>query len=331
MALPAGAVLAGSPIAFGGWSVDGAGNITANTCGTCSSTSATPVTDAGFLQRNITIGSKTYIQTIIAEAATTATADTFGSWSGGNGFGDENFVEIGGTGGLSDKQQVFENASGTAFTSGSGLNTGSFATNATLADVANENFSGANTTITLGQKVTSGEFNTGFDYTEGVTTSGTNTDVFAITDIRATANDSANTFASNFAYRNKAFEGALLTDTATQALAYLKLDANTTLGDPEINQAFHLKERSGLGAVSGPGTALATAGSAAGSTLGFSSGDHIVNLQVGQKVTGAGVFGLNDFVDETANAEMGSDSQSNGNVPFDVVTDANGNDPFATF
>jgi len=128
MALPAGAVLAGSPIAFGGWTVNGAGDITATACGTCSITSATPVTDAGFLQRNITIGSKTFIQTIIAEADTAATADTFGSWTGGNGFADENFVEIGGTGGLSDKQQVFESVGADSFSSDAGLNTGSFLT-----------------------------------------------------------------------------------------------------------------------------------------------------------------------------------------------------------
>jgi len=177
-------------------------------------------------------------------------------------------------------------------------------------------------------------FSTDFAYTEGVTTSGTNTDVFAITDIRSSVAMPMHSFSSDFAFRNKAFEGALLTDATAQGQAYLKLDANTVLADaaPDgIQQEFHLKERSGLGAVSGPGTALATAGSATGSTLGFSSGDHIVNLQVGQKVPGGGVFGLNDFVDETASAEMGSDSQSNANVPFTVVTDANGNDPFVSF
>jgi len=336
LAMPAGAVLAagsGVPITggFGQWSINATGGITAASASTigASSVSATPVTDAGFLQRNVTVGSRTFIQTIIAEGAT---GDTFDSFASGTGFGDENFVEIGGTGGLSDKAQVFESASGTVFTSQAGLNTGSFAPVATLADVKNEAFTGANTTITLGQKVTSGEFNTGFDYTEGVTTgTGTNSDVFAITDIRATANDSAASFASNFAYRNKAFEGALATDSATLALAYLKLDANTTLGDPEITQNFHLKERSGLGAVAA-GTALATAGSGSGTVANFNAGDHIVNLQVGQEVTGAGVFGLNDFVDETLSAENGSDSQSNANVPFWTVTDTStGGDPFATF
>jgi len=332
MSIPAGAVLAAAPIAMGGWTVDGAGNITAAACGSCSSTSATPVTDAGFLQRNITIGSKTFIQTIIAEAGdTTATTDTFGSWTGGNGFADENFVEIGGTGGLADKQEVQETVGTEVFTSTAGLNTGSFFVAESLANVSSETIT--NTSILLNQGVSDSaqEFTTTFGYTEGETTAGTDTDVFAITDIRATVNDSANTFASNFAYRNKAFEGGLLNQTGATDLAYLKLDANTTLGDPEIAQEFHLKERSGNGAVTGVGTALATAGSATGSTLGFATGDHIVNLQVGQKVTGGGVFGLNDFVDETASAEMGSDSQANANVPFTVVTDGNGGDPFGTF
>lgn len=108
MLIMCGAAMAGPPVPYGAYTVDGAGNITAP-C-PAGSTCSAPVAGANFLQRTLAVGGVTYFQTIILDP--------------GNGFKDENFVQQGGNTGIADQQGIDTITSGVAFKSASNLNIG---------------------------------------------------------------------------------------------------------------------------------------------------------------------------------------------------------------
>ena len=65
-----------------------------------------------------------------------------------------------------------------------------------------------------------------------------------------------------------------------------------------------------------------------GSNTSWSANDTVVNLIIEQTTAGAGVFGLNDFANETTGGAQGIDSFSDANASsFQAVSSAS--DPFA--
>ncbi len=333
IAVPAGVALAGTPLSgvHGQWTLNADGTINAGTTITGGSVnmtcSASTNTDVGFIQR-VCEGSdgKQYIQTINAEGATN---DTFGTHSGTGFFGDESFVVMGSSvgGGLSGKQQLFESdtagGGGEDFTSNAELNTGGeFMPMEALSDVTNG--SPGQSMIELDQTVTSAaqEFMAGFSFDHGMTMAGGNKGKFALTDLRSYANDTAAGFTSDFAMQDLEFEGSAAFTAAADSSAYHKFDANSDLSTTGIMQSFALKERSG--AAVGAGTISMPNGTSAT----YAAGDFVARLAIGQDVTGAGVFGLTDFANETTSAAADNDSFVSNSVPFGTIT---GSDPFGPF
>ena len=327
LAVPAGVALAGTPLnVHGNWTIAADGSINASnpTGMTCA---ASTNTDQGFLQRVCEDASgKQYIQTINAEGST---GDTFGTHSGTGFFGDESFVVMGSTvgGGISGKQQLFESdtagGGGEDFTSNAALNTGGeFMPMEALSSVTAG--SPGQSMIELDQTVTSNaqEFQAAFNFDHGMTMAGGNKGKFALVDLRSYANDTAAGFTSDFAMQDLEFEGSAAFTAAADPSAYHKFSATADLSTTGISQSFDLQERSGaavgVGSITMPN----------GTTGSWTSGDFVARLAIGQDVTGAGVFGLTDFANETTSTGADNDSFSSNAVPFGTIS---GSDPFGTF
>ena len=322
VAAPLGmAVAATSPQGAFTWSVDSNGNITVD-CPTGFSCAPATNTGAGFLQRQITDSSgTTFIQTINAE--TDGGTGTFDSFAGaGAFFADESYVVMGGTGGLSGRQQLMEDT-GTVFTSNAQLNTGSeFMPMESLSAI--QAGSAGTSMIELDQSVVdaANEFDATFAFDHGMVM-GSGGAKFALLTLRSNANDTAAGFTSGFDMQDLTFEGGAATWTQTGADAtYHMFNANADLNTSGITQKFLLEERSG--AKVGVGTIAMPNGTSAT----YTNGDFVARLQVGQDVAGAGVFGLTDFANETNGGIADTDSFTTSSVPFGTIT---GSDPFGTF
>jgi hypothetical protein len=287
----------------GGFTTDSSDNITA-TCPAGYTCASTPITDAGFLQRILTEDStgRKFIQNILTEGVT---ADGGATFSGDNGFADENFVEMGGTGGIISRQALAESDGVETFKSTAVNNAGAFRLvdqvgiqiDQSVAEVAG----GMSTTFQLLEKD---------DSTKG-------SNVVAQTSITGHVGEAE--FTGDFRFQTYVVEDTTGTYTSAD---YKKLDVDATLlGD--VVQTVSLRERTGA-AISAAGDMTPSAGS----NTSWSAGDTIVNLVIEQTTAGAGVFGLNDFANETTGGANGIDSFSDANASSFQSATAVG-DPFA--
>jgi uncharacterized Zn ribbon protein len=313
--------MAGAPGAgFGQYTRDGAGNIT-NTGLDASNCSSTGVSEADFMQERCSIGGETYIHTIQD------------SGPGAEVFKDESWVKMGSAaGGIASKASLTEVSGGETFTNEAILNTGDFYDDVGITAGYGQG------RINLSQGVTDGpDFNNTFDFIEGtgnVTLDGNDatwTDMILTNDVV----DTSGTYTGTFKLRNVNVE----VDTASAgqtASAQAMADANNgraidVVGNlldtgASITQLFSLNERQGA--------YVLDSGTAAG-TVSWQAGETIIDLEIGQTVGGAGVFGLHDFTNESDPAQGGvgvdsfttADTQSLQSPSYDTNT----NDPFAPF
>jgi hypothetical protein len=296
--------------------VPSTGNFTTNgtsvtaTCPTGYTCSSSPITDVGFMQRQITENSsgRTFIQTITTEGVK-ATAGA--GFTGNTGFSDESFVEIGGGSGVIDEQKIAEQASSGGvtedFNSTANIKSGQFR----VAD------QGAIVLDQMIHEVSSEDFTTSFNLTEMDNSAfGGNITAQVTVGSGIGAGDFTNTF------KQTTFNVEDTTGTYTSG-NYKKLDINQeVVGD--LNQTVQLNERTGAAVTEGGGTDATTA-------VTFNAGDTIVQLQIGQDIVGGGQFGLHDFVNESGGTSVGIDSLVSNALPFQSVTYTSGGDPFAAF
>jgi hypothetical protein len=294
-----GLASAAAPGAFNAWSTSGGLVVASDPAGlNCGGT--TTGSSTGFLQRQCSDGSNTFIQTI-----NTAT-----------GFTDESYVPMGSaTGGIADRQGLQDTTGGVAFGSTAQLTTGQF-------EDLNQATGGR---IALDQSLnnTAGDlFTAGFTFREG-NFDGTGPTTYDGTHVHLVLDGATgdSQYTGTFNLSDYTVEAATVTTgSSTQAEAdsgrTLTLVADMADGT-SITQNFKLNEAHGS-AVTNSGT---------GNGLGFSAGDTIVQVRVDQQVTDVGSFGLHDFINETAATETGVDSfVSTG--PFYTVTYTDGNPVF---
>ncbi len=307
------AAFAGAPAAFDNYSVNSTtGAITSSVSG-CASLG---VDEAGFMQEQCVIGGKTYIHTVLYD-------DT-----GAEIFSDENFVEMGGTGGIADKQSLTEFAGSQTFTNTSQLNTGSFFT------------AGTEARISLDQAVTdtgTQHFTTDFAFREGQGGAGSSgigvgpmSSDAVVTSMKINTLVDEATFTGGFSFENRNVEFDTASNTNAgladaNALNGTRLDQLAVLNDAaaSITQNFSLQERHG--------SFTKMDGTATGS-ITWAAGDSIINTKIGQQVGGAGVFGLHDFANETNGLGTGVDSFTSAQPgTFFQPQYTDGTDPFAAF
>jgi hypothetical protein len=309
------AIDAGAPsVGVSGISATAGGNHTL-TCPAGFTCSSSPMTDVGFTQRQITDNStgRTFIQTVLSEGDISGSAITSAS-----GFLDESFVEVGGSGGIIDRQNVEEGT-------GSGAGIAVEDTFKSTANIRSGAFRDSTTDgITIDQSIaelvtgTGETFNTAFNLTEIDDANFAGAPVSA--KVTVTSDVGAGDFTSNFTQETFVVED---TSAAAAAAQYKKLDVDqTVLGD--LTQTVALRERTGA-AVAGTG------GSDAATDADFTAGATIIQLQIGQSVVGAGQFGLHDFVNESAGVAIGIDSLTSNALPFQTISYDNTGlgDPFA--
>jgi len=309
------AAMAATPV-VGGFTADVGGAITI-TCQAGYTCSSTPITDVGFMQVTMTDNAtgKKYIQTILTEGTTTDGGSTF---TGNSGFADENFVEIGGAGGIISAQHLAEEASGAGITEtfkSTAIN------NAGAFRLADQTGIFIKQSVNEVDSVTGEDMNANFQLLEK-DESAKGGNVTATVNMSSAVNSGE--FSGDFALQTYVVEDAG-TYSATANLK--RLDVNATLAGT-VAQTVALRERTGA-AVSENG--VLTSGT--GSNTSFTAGDTIVNLIIEQTTAGAGVFGLNDFANETTGGANGIDSFTDANasafqsVVIDGVTTTA--DPFA--
>jgi uncharacterized protein (DUF697 family) len=305
-AVTASASIMAAPTVGGFTTTGGVVNATCPAGYTCSTS---PITDVGFMQRQITenTSGRTFIQTISSEGDTTGG----GGFAGNTGFSDESFVEIGGGSGVIDQQKIGEKASSGGvtedFNSTANISSGQFR----VADVA---------AIDLTQnihEVSSEDFTAGFNLTE-MDNSAFGGNITA--QVTLTSGIGAGDFTNTFKQQTLNVEDTTGTYTYGN---YKKLDINQeVVGD--LNQTVQLNERTGAAITEGGTTTAGSAGD-------FSAGDTLVQLQIGQDIVGGGQFGLHDFVNETSGVAIGIDSLATNALPFQTITYTSGGDPFAAF
>lgn len=318
----------GTPLSVhGAWSVDSSGNINAsNPAGmTCA---ATDTAEAGFLQQQCSDGARTYIRTIVAEGAT---GDSFAS-SGMAFFGDESFVVVGGTGGLSGRQKMVQGQSDT-LTSNARLNTGGEFTPMTTATTP-EALAAAPDMIELDQSITgaANEFTTSFDFDNGVYMDSDNNEggQYRLLTLRQNNNEQTASGDTDVSFDLQRNQWENLTTTAQADLGatgpswqqFAALDVSADLNAAGITQSFDQNERSGT-IVSSSGTATF----ADGATATFAAGDELARLLIGQDVDGAGGFAVADFTNRTQTSETGGMNSFISSGPLLSVSP----DPFGTF
>lgn len=288
---------------LGGFTTDASDNVTA-TCPVGFTCASTPITDAGFLQRILTedTSGRKFIQNILTEGVT---ADGGATFAGDSGFADENFVEMGGTGGIISRQALAESDGVETFKSTAVNYAGAF-----------RNVDGTGITINQSVAEVAGGMSTTFELVE-FDDSANGSNVSAQTTITGHVGEAE--FSGDFGFRTLVIEDTSGTYTTAN---YKKLDVDATLlGD--VNQTVALRERTGA-AVADAGTMIPSDGS----NTSWSANDTVVNLIIEQTTAGAGVFGLNDFANETTGGAQGIDSFSDANASsFQTVSSAS--DPFA--
>jgi len=303
------------------WSASGGiVNTTATECPSGFVCSSSPISETGFMQRQLTeTGSgRTFIQTVLIEGDVTSGS---GSLTGGEAFSDESFVEIGGHGGIIESQRLHEEATGTvsgsgtpvveAFDSTADIKSGAFR-------VDDEN------AIDIKQRVTEVVdggvelFGADFRLQEMDNTSfGGNITAQVNLGMGVAGDGFTNMFAME-TFNVEATAGSVHLDGN-----YKKLDVDQTMTG-EVTQTVVLRERTGA-AISEAGSSDQYSG-----TVGiFAANDTLVSLRIGQSVDGAGQFGLDDFVNESNGTAIGIDSLTSTALPFQTITYTTGGDPFS--
>jgi hypothetical protein len=294
--------------------VPSVGNFTTDSSDTISATcpsgytcAATPITDAGFFQRVLTetATGRKFIQNILTEGVTTDGGVTF---AGDSGFSDENFVEMGGTGGIISRQSLAESDGIETFKSTAVNNAGAFRVSDQVGIQIDqsvvENALNGETMSTTFQLLEMDEAAKGGNVTAQTTITG------AV---------GSGEFSGDFTMVTYVVEDTTGTYTSAD---YKKIDVNATLlGD--VEQTVSLRERTGASVLAGSMTPDA------GSNGSWSNSDTVINLIISQTTAGAGVFGLNDFANETTGGANGIDSFSDANAAAFQVPATTGADPFA--
>lgn len=347
---------AGAPVQYGQWGTDASGNIALSGTGgsglagcpagmTCS---ASPVTDVGFQQTQMTDASgNTYFQTVIADEGST------GQTASAMAFQSESFVKSGSTnGGIAGLQTMnITDTQGTAQATAA-LSTGSFNNGS--------GYNADNTAVTVGagvehqvmltQDVTNvtgtntatfhngfGFFKTGTADTSALGPGGSHMTMNQ--QLVSTDTSSGNkTFALGVAYeQNNNAAGAELGVSLDIAMG-VSLRAGTT-ADPHTgssinDQSFVLAQRTGDYATGGsvniagslspsPVVVNMTASSPTNGTPATTYGDTDM-VSIGQTVAGAGVFGYGD-----ANDNSTSTGATNYSLSTTAVLTRGTTDPFA--
>jgi len=292
-ALLPGIASAGAPTAYGQWTIDAGGTIATTTgvggtagCPTGMTCSATPVSDVGFLQTQMTDATgNTYFQTIIADAPTgTATTPPFSS---------ENYVKSGATAGGIAAQQIIASSD----------TNGAMKSTTTLAVGTGFN-NGTENQVTMSQDLgdTTGEFHAGFGYTKNSAGDASQT----------TLNEQLKTAAGDFATSFVATQDSTVNPTSgATTLAGQKIDiamgiALNPVGGALTDQTFSLSLRGGtqLTAAGGPATINNPPGTGNATSVTWAAGETADNVVIGQNVTDAGVFGYGDISNDTTGVEI---------------------------
>jgi len=261
-----GLSVAGTPggVAFGGWTDNGTAGITATCGGTLAGCDA-GMTETGFLQRQVTDGSgNTFIQTVITDT----------------GFSDENFVKMGGTGGIADQSNISEVAGTVAFDTTATIFTGELKT---MMD------SKVNIVQSLVDTTVANTFTAGFTFDHNMAASQGLTGGGMYLDVTLTGSIGTAAFGSSFAQNELKYEGG---STAEQAAYAGKELLNTaTVTDGDLTQTVELREVTG--------GFLADAGDIVGgqgSSEAFTAEGSIDLVLINQDVTGVGSFGMEHFM-----------------------------------
>jgi hypothetical protein len=327
---------------LGGYTSDASDNIS-TAGGVCAansgfSCSTSPIQEAGFLQMIIedTSTGQKYIHSVLTEGET---ANGGADFTSAEGVGIENFVKMGGGSGILAQQNVQENTS-TGTTTG-GTDSEVFKTAAFIA--AGDFQSTGVTNIQIDQSIVETLKDSSSATIDQMTSNmrlteveqdfgGTNGKlVTALVQIENVVTEAE--FTGSLSMESYKVE----TDNVVLATAndYKKIDADATLVG-EVEQTFALRERVGAASLaSGGGNMTGDAGAAA-SNVSWTAGDTIVNLIIEQSVTDAtgaavGVFGLNDFANESTGGANGVDKFTSSDAStFQVSNPVNaGEDPFA--
>jgi len=309
----AGAAVTASASVLAAPSVGGfsssAGTISAS-CPSGYTCSSSPISEAGFFQRQLTEDStgRTFIQTILTEGDQTG-----GVIAGNSGFSDESFVEVGGGEGLINQQKIAERVTGAIsedFNSTTNLLLGTFRpTDANAIDITQ--------TIIESDSVVGDSFGAGFRLQEADASAfGGN----ITAKVQLYADVLSGEFTSAFAMETYVVED---TGGTYASAGYKTLDVDQNVNTADIVQDVAFRERTGAAVTS---SGYTTGGGS------FSAGDTMIKLEIGQTVTGAGQFGLDDFANESTGTAVGIDSLTSAGVPFQSAhygTNTNGADPFA--
>jgi len=312
----AGALVSASSVAMAvpaitTFSTDANDNITAATPAGMTCT-GTPIQEAGFMQRQCTDGSDTYIQSILVEGET---ADGGATFTGNLGFADQNFVKMGGTGGIIAQSHLADrttNGSVTEdFNSTGTINAGEFRVNDQVGIQMDQSIS---ETDSVDTDAAMGATFRLIETTE--TAQGTN--VTAKLQMSGLAQDAD--FTGKFAMETYVVEDS---GTYSGSANYKKIDVDASLIG-EVTQTVALRERTGASIVDAN-----SMDSGAGSNGSWLAGETVVNLVIEQSVLDAGEFGLNDFANESTGGEHGIDSFIDSNASTFQAASTNGSDPFA--
>lgn len=296
----------------------GAGGVIDTSSGGCGSTftCGTAILDDGFHQVPMTnaLGEE-FILTINTAAA----GGGFGSLGldgDDQAFADVNVIMLDGMGGIYAKQEMKDNSEGT-FTSDSLMGTGMEFMG--LVGMGTDGM-GHMRMIELNQSVTdqdvvmgvTTDMTAGFNFKHGMNMSGQGTvdydGKYAIITLTGTASDGD--FDSSFDIRLSEVEGvsASVSQAAEDDFLAKDLQLAATLdsgtGEEAILQVFSLDEQTGAEVTQ---TLTATGD---GLSVVFTAGDAVVQLRIDQTLGTASpdIFGLHDFINETADDGKGIDS-----------------------
>lgn len=278
--------MAAAPVNFDNWTT----NATSITGGTQAGFSyGESLTETGFLQRQVTDGTNTWIQTVVAEA------------TGTDQFSDENFVLIGGTGGIADKAQITE--------------AGAFDMTTTIYTGALKTMMDSKVNITQDQSGAGG-WTAGFTFDHNMNMAGGGG---MYEDVRLSGTVATAAFTGTFDMRNYAIENG--NTNITNALEGRELRIGSNLADPagtpEITQSFEKREVEGA-FIAYDGNLV---GSSAG-TIGFTAGGIAEATTIDQNVVGAGDFTLQDLLTDLTAADKDAHVAANPTLTANYGTNA---------
>ena len=276
------------PVAYGdGWSLSagvisltGAGNGGCPTGFTCS---ATPISDVGFMQVQMTDDNtgESFFRTIVAD----------GEGVGVEQFRTESFVVAGSTNGGIATQQTLASpdvpAGAGTMQAVSTIDTGNFGPGYVPGVTP------GGSSIVLEQDVNSGNFNTGFQYNATLDDAGVGTATMRL----AQANQDG-AYTDNFAYvQDTTIAGGASTvvGKAMDITSTVVLDGPTTTGDQ--NFGYTLREGSYMTPTTGTTSLIAGDSGLGVQTITWTGATDVERVLVGQSMSGVGSFGYERLAD----------------------------------